>query len=157
MKRWITSVGLVAIVGCTQAPTSSVEEAVTDCTPGDNYKTATLPKMGYWDGYTPQAAPGQLTLDYADPATKGQHLAFVVDPGKGYVVWAAIVPDKQLYAFRTSVGGSEPQINDCCRPPPPGPGGGTLPGVIASFVLEAGLRYLQVPDQALIASHYSQY
>ena len=154
MKRWITSVGLVAMVGCTQPPTTSVEEAVTDCTPGGNYPYAKLPGLYYWNGSPPPvAAPGQMTLDYADPTTKGQHLAFVVDPGKGYVVWAAIVPDGKLYSFRTSVGGSEPHLSDCCRPPPPPPGGGTNPA-IARYVLEAGLRYLQVPAQAQVAAPY---
>ena len=148
MKRWITSVGLVAMVGCAQAPTTTVEEALTDCTPGGNYVGADLPPMYQWNGYTPAAGPGQLFLDYADPTTPGQHLAFLVDPGKGYVVWAAKVPDGKLQSYRYSIPGAPPRLGDCCHPPPPPPGGTKW---IAQFVLEAGLRFLQVDAQAQAA------
>lgn len=152
MKRWITSVGLVAIVGCTQPPTTSVEEAVTDCTPGGNYKYAKLPPVYWWNGYAPpQASAGQLYLDYEDPSYSGTHLAFLVDPGKGYVVWVARLKDSSLQQYRATItGGLTPYIGDCCRPPPPPPGGTDW---IARFVLEAGLRYLQVPDQAVNAAN----
>lgn len=154
MKRWITSVGVIAIVGCTQPPTTSVEEAVTDCTPGGNYPYAKLPPVYFWNGYAPpKAASGQLYLDYEDPAYPGTHLASLVDPGKGYVVWVARVKDASITAYRYSIPSSEPQIGDCCRPPPPPPGGGTSPG-IARYMLEAGLRFLQVPAQAEVAAPY---
>ena len=154
MKRWITSVGLAAIMGCTQPPTSSVEEAVTDCTPGDNYPYAKLPTVYWWNGYAPPAASaGQLYMDYEDPGYQGTHLAFLVDPGKGYVVWVARMKDSSVKSYRSLIPGDQPQLSDCCRPPPPPPGG-TLPSSIARFVLEFGLRFNQLNDQALVASKY---
>jgi hypothetical protein len=136
MKRWITPVGLLAIVGCVQpTTTSTAEQAVTNCAPSGNFKNATLPYMGQWQGYTPAAQQGQLYLDFADPAVKGQHLAFLVDPGNGVVVWAAKVNDTNLVAYRQSIPGDTGRIGDCCRPPPPPPGGTDW---YAPFVLEFG-------------------
>ena len=123
MKRWITSVGLIAAVGCVQPTTSTTEQAVTNCAPSGNFKDAKLPAIYYWNGYTPQAGNGQVYLDFANPSVAGEHLVFLVDPGKGYVVWGAKVKDSQLKTLRSTNSGIQPWVGDCCRPPPPPPGG----------------------------------
>jgi hypothetical protein len=147
MKSWITSVGLLAVVGCVQPTTSTTEQAVTNCQPSGNFKGAKLPYVGYWQGYTPQTQPGQIGLDYADPAKPGQHLAFIVDPGKGTVVWGAKVPDSQLKTFRSSNSGIQPWVGDCCRPPPPPIGGDEW---LAPYLLEfgEGFQALEAAAQA---------
>lgn len=151
MKRWIIAVCLVAPACQSDAlQTSAVEQGLNDCTPGGNYKGAKLPAMSTWAGTTPAAQPGQLYIDYADPSVPGRHLAFLVDPGKGTHVWGAIVKDGDLPAYRASNPGTEPMIGDCCRPPPPPPGGGN--DWLASYNLEAGLRFLEVSAEACVAS-----
>ena len=152
--RWMIAVALVAMTACQteELGTSSIEQAVNDCTPGGNFPGAKLPQMSWWNGKTPVATAGQMYIDYRDPTVKGgRNLAFIVDPGKGQIVWGAVVLDKDLPAYRASAPASrEPRIGDCCRPPPPPPGGGT--DWLARFTLEAALRYQEVPEEAAAAA-----
>lgn len=149
MKRWITASCVLALAACqTEPDTDATQQAVEQCNPGGNYPEATLPKLKEWTGVTPSAGPGQLYMDQKDPYTAGRYWAFLVDPAAGKIVWGAIMKDQnQLATFRgTLVPGGQPQIGDCCRPPPPGPIGGD--DWIARNVLEAALYFSHGPDIA---------
>jgi len=148
MKRWIVASCVVA-VGCqaTDPQTSGVTQAVEECPTGGNFPKATMPSLSVWtpQTQTPTAQKGQLYLDYVDPVTPNQHLAFIVDPGAGEVVWGVKVANQNMPAYRASRSGAEPMVGDCCRPPPPPIGGGD--DWRAAYNLEVGKLILEMSER----------
>jgi hypothetical protein len=164
MKQWIIAISCVLLTACqTGADTTNIEQAATsgDCVPGGNYADAKLPSLPLWNGSTPDAKEGQLFLDMPDwrPNTQssgvGFHIGVLADPGTGKILWGATVPDGDLASFRVGVP-IQPQIGDCCRPPPCKCRGCCDPGLMSSWMarnsLEASLRYLDVRDNAMEAA-----
>jgi hypothetical protein len=163
MNRWITSVSfaVLAVLAACQAgadQTTDVEQAVAtsgDCIPGGNFTGAVAPPLPLWNGYKPTPQPGQILMDVADwrantqSSGVGFHVAVLADPGTGKIVWGATVPDGKVASFRT--GGIQPQIGDCCRPPP-GCCRGCCDKWMPANLLEAALRYLPVADNAEAAA-----
>ena len=169
MNRWIISLSLVLLVACQTGTTESgvEEQAVAtngDCIPGNNFAGAKLPALPLWNGSKPTASPGQIFLDVADwrPNTQttgqGFHVAVLVDPGYGKFLWGATIPDAKLQSYRASVliVPTQPQVGDCCHPPPCGCRTCCDPGLMADWMArnfqESGLRYVVVPDNGANAA-----
>lgn len=155
MNRWITCLSLALLASCqTGTPeTNDVEQAVSgDCVPGGNFVGAKTPPLPMWNGQVPAAGPGQIFLDVADWRAKGvgYHVGVLADPGKGEIVWGATIPDNKLAAFRAGASGTQPMIGDCCRPPPCCRG--CCDDWMAPNLLEAALRYVEVPANAAAAA-----
>ena len=150
MKRWIIA-SCIAAAACqaTDPQTNEVGQALEECPTGGNYTGAKMPFLKPWtpNTATPIAQKGQLYLDWADSRVQGQHIALIVDPGAGQVVWGVKVNDKDMPAYRASRGGVEPMIGDCCRPPPPPIGGDDW---LAVFALEFGKLFLETSERAQI-------
>lgn len=169
MNRWIMSVSLLLFAACQVGQTETggdVEQAVTtsgDCIPGGNYVGVKLPSLPLWNGAKPQAAAGQVFLDVPDwrPNTaytgQGFHVAVLTEPGTGKFVWGATIPDGKLGTYRAlSANPNQPQIGDCCRPPPCGCRTCCDQGLVSSWMArnfqEASLRYVVVPDNGAAAA-----
>lgn len=163
MNRWIISLSLALLVACQTTSTETtetndVEQAVSnDCVPGGNFLGTTTGPLPLWNGQKPVAAPGQIFLDVADwrksstSSGVGFHVAVLADPGTGKIVWGATVPDGKLATFRASNPGVQPMVGDCCRPPPCGCRG-CCDDWMAPNLLEAALRYVEVPANAAAAA-----
>jgi len=127
MNRWITALTFMLLAACQTGSetTNDVEQAATtgDCVPGGNYDYAKLPALPLWNGYKPTATAGTIYLDVPDWRVNtqstgvGYHVAVLTKPGTGEIVWGATIPDGKLGTFR-ALGGNQPQVGDCCRPPP---------------------------------------
>ncbi len=169
MNRWIMSLSLLMLVACQvgTSQTGEEEQAVTtsgDCIPGGNYAGAKLPALPLWTGAKPpQAGAGQLFLDVPDWRANtaysgvGFHVAVLTEPGTGKFLWGATIPDGKLSSYRAlAVNPNQPQIGDCCRPPPCGCRTCCDPGFLSNWMArnfqESSLRYIVVPDNGAAAA-----
>lgn len=161
MNLWITAL-FATLAACQAAETAETEQALSgDCVPGGNYAYAKLPSLPLWNGYKPVAKDGQLLLDVPDwrantqSSGAGYHIGVLTDPGTGQILWGATIPDGKLPTFRMG-SPNQPQIGDCCRPPPCACRGCCDPGATSSWMarnfLEASLRFVDVADNAAAAA-----
>jgi hypothetical protein len=151
MRRSAALACALALAGCTTdtAQTTAVEQGITDCVPGGNFKNAKMIAQPWWNGAQPPP-PGSTSgyVLWLDP--QGTYWnALLADPVAGSIKYAVKLTPQQLGGF-VAVVAPYGRIDVSHVPPIPNPEGGDG---IARFALEYWLRIEPVFANAVFASH----
>ena len=140
----------LALASCTTEPTQTTETAqsLKDCTPGGNFKDATMIAQPWWNGaQAPAPIDKENYVIWMEP--QGTYWnALLANPSTGKIDYAVMLTLQQQAAFLAQVG-PYGRIDVGHVPPLPDPDGGNWN---ARFALELALRLQPIWSNALTAS-----
>jgi hypothetical protein len=150
MRRSAALACALALAACTTdtPQTTAVEQGLTDCMPGGNFKEAKMIAQPWWNGaQAPLAGPTSGYVLWMDP--QGTYWnALLADPVARTIKYAVKLTPQQLGGFLAVVAPNG-RIDVSHVPPLPVPTGGDWN---ARFALEYWARIEPVPMNSAIAS-----